>query len=168
MEKPLASLPQLALLGFLMGVATLLFAVQGFQIDGPCMQPHLYTGERVAVNKIAFLLSSPRRGDVVVFHYPRDPRQMYIKRVVGLPGDIVSITGGQVSVDSHPLPEQYKVRAAHGDMAPQYVPHDQYFVLGDNRDQSDDSRDWGDLPRANIVGRAASVYWPPARACVLK
>ena len=53
-------------------------------------------------------------------------------------------------------------------MAPQYVPHDQYFVLGDNRDQSDDSRDWGDLPRANIVGRAASVYWPPARACMLK
>lgn len=167
-QKSLASLSHLVFLGILMAVAVVLFAVQGFQIDGQCMQPHLYTGERIAVNKTAYALTSPKRGDLVVFHYPRDPKQIFIKRIVGMPGDVVSITNGHMQIDHQPLQEPYVVNVAHGDMAPQFVPHDQYFVMGDNRDASDDSRDWGDLPCANIIGRAAACYWPPTHAHVLQ
>ena len=155
-------------LGLLLAVFVVLFVMQGYRVSGDCMRPHLATGERVLAYKLAYAIHGPRRGDIVIFEYPRDPRQTFVKRVVGLPGDRVSITSGQVYVDGAPLPEPYRTYAAHGDMAPQLVPHESYFVLGDNRDVSDDSRDWGDLPRRNILARAVACYWPPQHCQVLR
>ncbi len=156
------------ILGVLLAVAMTMFVMQGFCVSGECMQPHLYTGERVLANKLVYHLASPRRGDIVIFDYPKDPREIYVKRVVGLPGETVAIQGGEVSIDGKALPEPYRIYAAHGDMAPQFVPHDQYFVMGDNRDVSDDSRYWGDLPRRDIIGRAVACYWPPSHCQVLR
>jgi len=156
------------LLGFLLAVATTLFVMQGFCVAGDCMQPHLYTGERVLANKLAYGLASPRRGDIVIFDYPKDTRQVYVKRVIGLPGETVAIQDGQVLINGRPLPEPYKTFAAHGDMTAQAIPPSQYFVMGDNRDVSDDSRYWGDLPRHDIIGRAVACYWPPSRCQVLR
>jgi len=155
-------------LGLLPAVAVVLWVMQGFRVSGDCMRPHLATGERVLAYKLAYTLRGPRRGDIVIFAYPRDPSQTYVKRVVGLPGETVSIRSGLVSVDGRPLPEPYRVYAAHGDMAPQLVPHGTYFVMGDNRDVSDDSRFWGDLPRRDIIGRAVACYWPPRHCQILR
>ncbi len=167
-RSPLLVQAEHGLFGLLLAVALTLFVVQGFCVSGACMEPHLYTGERVLADKLAYDLYAPRRGDIVIFAYPRDPRQTYVKRVIGLPGETVAMRNGQMFIDGKLLPEPYRVRAAHGDMAPQFVPHDQYFVMGDNRDVSDDSRYWGDLPRRLIVGRAALCYWPPQQCQVLK
>ncbi len=156
-----------AVLGVLIALALTLFVVQGFCVSGACMEPHLYTGERVLAWKLAYAVQEPKRGDIVIFHYPRDPRQIYVKRIVGLPGETVSMRAGQVLVDNKTLPEPYRVRAAHGDMAARFIPHDQYFVMGDNRDVSDDSRYWGDLPRARIIGRAVASYWPLRQSRIL-
>ena len=123
-----------------------LFVVQGYCVSGACMEPHLYTGQRVLAYKMAYSVHPPRRGDIVIFAYPRDVRETYVKRVVGLPGETVAIRKGQVFINDTLLPEAYRIFRAHGDWGPQFVPHDQYFVMGDNRDVSDDSRYWGDLP----------------------
>lgn len=155
-------------LGLLIAITITLFVMQGYRVSGACMEPHLWTGERVLVSKMAYALGGPRRGDVVVFRYPRDPRQTFVKRVVGLPGETVAIQNGQVFVNARALPEPYRVNAAHGDMPPRFVPHDQYFVMGDNRDFSDDSRFWGQLPAHEILGRAVACYWPPKHCQVLR
>ena len=156
------------LLGVLLAVAVIMFVMQGFCVSGACMQPHLYTGERVLANKLAYHLASPKRGDIVIFDYPKDTHQIYVKRVIGLPGETVAIQAGQVLINGLPLREPYKTFAAHGDMDAQAIPPGQYFVMGDNRDVSDDSRYWGDLPRHNIIGRAVACYWPPSHAQVLR
>jgi len=155
-------------LGVLIALAMTLFVVQGFCVSGSCMEPHLYTGERVLAWKLAYAASEPKRGDIIIFHYPRNPKEIYVKRIVGLPGETVSMHNGQMAIDSKPLPEPYRLRAAHGDMAARFIPHDQYFVMGDNRDVSDDSRYWGDLPKGRIIGRAVASYWPLGGAHVLK
>ena len=155
------------LLGLLLAAALLLFDTQGYRVSGACMEPHLYTGERILTYKLAYAWQGPRRGDIVVFLFPRDTRQTFVKRVIGLPGDTIAIHAGQVSINDQPLQEPYRVNPAHGDMAPQRVPRGEYFVMGDNRDFSDDSRFWGDLPRQDIVGRAVACYWPPVRSHIL-
>ncbi len=157
-----------ALLGVLLAVAVTLFVMQGFCVSGACMQPHLYTGERVLANKLAYRLGTPKRSEIVIFHYPKNPQEIYVKRVIGLPGETVAIQSGFVSINGKRLPEPYKTFAAHGDMAPRVIPSGQYFVMGDNRDVSDDSRYWGDLPRYDIIGEAVACYWPPLRCQVLR
>jgi signal peptidase I len=157
-----------AMLGFLLAVALTLFVIQGFCVSGECMQPHLYTGERVLANKMAYRLAAPRRGDIVIFDYPKDERQVYVKRVIGLPGETVSMRAGAIFINDRALPEPYRVFDAHGDMAARAIPAGEFFVMGDNRDVSDDSRYWGDLPRHDIIGRAVACYWPPARCSVLR
>jgi signal peptidase I len=155
-------------LGVLIAISVTLFVMQGYRVTGSCMEPHLFTGERVLAYKLAYAVHAPRRGDIVIFAYPPDPRQTFVKRVIGLPGETVAIKSGQVFINDKPLPESYRVFAAHGDWGPQFVPHDQYFVMGDNRDVSDDSRYWGDLPRHEIVGRAVACYWPPKMCQILR
>jgi signal peptidase I len=130
------------------------------RVDGFSMEPTLRNGEFVIVNKLAYKLGSPSVGDVIVFRYPRDPSQEYIKRVVGLPGDQVKIVGGQVIVNGKPLDEPYIASP------PRYnseweVPQGGLFVLGDNRNNSSDSHNWGPVPLENIIGKALFVYWPP-------
>jgi signal peptidase I len=150
------------LLAVLIAASFLLFVVQGYRVSGQCMEPHLYTGDRVMVDKLAYLLHGPRREDLVVFRYPRDESEIFVKRVIGLPGETIAIKSGQVLINDHIISDPDRVFAAHGDMAPQRIPPHEYFVMGDNRDNSDDSRYWGDLPRRDLIGRTVACYWPPA------
>lgn len=130
------------------------------RVDGISMQPTLRDGEFVLINKLAYKLGEPQLGDVIVFHFPRDPEQEYIKRVVGLPGDMVKIQRGVVFVNGQALVEPYI--ADQPDYQNQWqVPENHLFVLGDNRNNSSDSHRWGPVPMEQVVGKALFVYWPP-------
>ena len=141
-----------------------LFVFEPVRVEGYSMMPRLHNNERLFIDKVAFDFEPVRRGDVVVFHYPRDPSQSFIKRVVGLPGDHVVIWGGAVYVNRKRLVEPY-VPAGFQDYAdyPEVtVPAHEYYVLGDHRNSSNDSRFWGCLPVKDIFGRAVFAYWPMA------
>jgi signal peptidase I len=131
------------------------------RVESISMQPTLYAGDFVLVNKIAYKFGSPHRGDVIVFKYPPDPTQVpYIKRIIGLPGDQVHITNGQVYVNGVQLYEPYlaSTTSRGGDWT---VPANELFVMGDNRNNSSDSRSWGFVPMYDVIGKAELVYWPP-------
>jgi signal peptidase I len=132
------------------------------RVDGFSMEPTLKTGEFVIVSKLAYKLSEPKLGDVIVFHYPRDPEQEYIKRVIGLPGDRVLISDGQVSVNGQIIDEPY-IAAAPAYQSEWTVPDNSLFVLGDNRNNSSDSHSWGPVPMNEVIGKAIFVYWPPQK-----
>ena len=136
------------------------FAIQSYRVSGPSMLPGLQTDDYVLVNKIAYLFHAPERGDVIVFHYPLDTSEDFIKRVIGLPGDTVTLDNKTVQVDGVVLHEPYISEAYNPSGKTIKVPMDEYFVLGDNRPLSDDSRDWGFVPKADLVGKAVIVYWP--------
>ena len=131
------------------------------RIESVSMQPTLYEGDFVIVNKLAYKLGDFSRGDVIVFHYPPDPdREPYIKRVIGLPGDRVSVQEGKVYVNNEPLREPY-ISAPPVYQGLWLVPEGSLFVLGDNRNSSSDSHSWGMVPYENVIGKAEVVYWPP-------
>jgi len=133
------------------------------RVESISMQPTLYAGNFVLVNKLAFNFVEPERGDVIVFKYPPDPTQVpYIKRIIGLPGDTIHIEGGKVFINGQELIEPYLVEPTNrgGDWV---VPENNLFVMGDNRNSSSDSRTWGTVPMENIIGRAEIVYWPPEK-----
>ena len=130
------------------------------RVDGDSMIPTLVSGEYVAVNRLSYQLGSPQRGDIIVFHFPRNPKEEYIKRVVGLPGDVVEVMNGSVYVNGQPLAENY-LNVKMNYTGKWEVPADQLFVLGDNRNNSSDSHDWGTVPMDYVVGTAVLVYWPP-------
>jgi signal peptidase I len=133
-----------------------------FRVDGPSMQPNLYTGQYVLADKIAYRLGSPQRGDVVVLVPPIAHGESFIKRLMGLPGDTITIRGGKVWINGQLATEPYI--AAPPDYSGSWtLGPDQYFVLGDNRNDSSDSHVWGSVPRADITGKALVVYWPPAQ-----
>jgi signal peptidase I len=131
------------------------------------MMPGLSDQERIFVNKYEYKLgeNNIHRGDLVVFHYPKDPRESYIKRVVGLPGDSVRIVLGEVYVNGKKLDEPYVLDAyrGHDSMDMEVIPPEHYFVLGDHRNSSSDSRSWGYVARDEIYGKAVLVYWPLAK-----
>jgi signal peptidase I len=131
------------------------------KIDGSSMEPNLHHGEFVIVSKINYRFGEPERGDVVVFDFPRNITQEYIKRVIGLPGDHVLIEDGRVYVNDLLLTEPYLFEEAvyEGDWS---VPDDALFVLGDNRNNSSDSHNWGMVPMKNVIGEALLIYWPPS------
>ena len=131
------------------------------RVDGYSMEPNLHSGEFVIVNKLVYKFGSPQIGDVIVFHFPRDPKQEYIKRVIGLPGDQVVVSNKQVIVNGQILDEPY-IAAPPVYESSWTVTEDALFVLGDNRNNSSDSHNWGLVPLKNIVGKAAFIYWPPS------
>lgn len=136
------------------------FVVQSYHMEGPTMQPTLHPNEYVLVNKAAFLFRPPARGDVIVFHFPRNTRQDYIKRIIGVPGDTVQVDGTNVWVNGVQLRETY-IKVAYNPVAKRWrVPPDQFFVMDDNREFGDDSRIWDFVPKNYIVGKAVLVYWP--------
>jgi signal peptidase I len=138
------------------------------KIESISMQPTLYENDMVIVNKIAYKLGKPERGDVIIFHYPPNPTiEPYIKRVIGLPGDQVQVQGGVVSVNGQALREPY-IKAAPAYNGAWNVPAGALFVLGDNRNNSSDSHAWGVVPFGNVIGRAEMVYWPPQEWRLLK
>ena len=149
-------------LSVLLAFTVFLFLYQPVQVEGTSMLPLLKNHERIVVNRIAYHVESIHRGDIIVFHYPLDPAQSFIKRVIGLPGDWVSIRNGQVYVNGRLLREPY-VMPAYLDRetyAPVHVARGHYYVLGDHRDFSSDSRTWGTVARKYIYGKAAFAYWP--------
>jgi signal peptidase I len=154
----------------LIAVVLIVFIYQPVKVEGTSMMPTLTDQERIFINKFTyrFGLGSIERGDTVVFWYPQDTSKSYIKRVIGIPGDRVRVEGGQVYVNGSSLPEAY-VPAENRDQSSwregreQTVPEGRYFVLGDHRNQSSDSRMWGYVPRENIYGKAVFVYWPLAK-----
>lgn len=130
------------------------------RVDGASMEPSLQSGEFVIVNKLAYTFGDPAIGDVIVFHFPRDPDQEYIKRVIGLPGDRVEVREGIVYVNDQILNEDY-IAASPVYETVWDVPSDSLFVLGDNRNNSSDSHNWGPVPMDNVIGKATFIYWPP-------
>jgi len=130
------------------------------QVDGSSMEPSFHDKDAVVVYKLAYRFGEIERGDVIVFPYPLDPELDYIKRVIGLPGDRVRIDDNVVYVNDQPLEEPYTMAATNGNFAEIGVPLGHVFVLGDNRNDSGDSRFWGTLPIDTIVGKAIFVYWP--------
>ncbi len=139
---------------------TIRFVLQSYHVEGPSMQPGLTTDQYVLVNKTAYLFRAPERGDVVVFHAPRDPGKDYIKRVIGLPGDVIQTDDANVWVNGVQLNETYIAEKYNPSGISWKVPANSYFVLGDNRLVSDDSRDWCYVPKDFMVGKAVAVYWP--------
>ena len=150
----------------------ILFLYQPVKVEGTSMMPSLDDQERIFINKFVYRLhiDNVERGDTVVFWYPGDPTKSYIKRVIGVPGDRVEVDRGTVLVNGKPLKEDY--------VPPEYrdqvstpvtkVPDGEYFVLGDHRSSSNDSRSWGMVPRRYIYGKAVFVYWPLDKMGILK
>ncbi len=150
----------------------LVFVVQPVKVEGTSMLPRLHDGERIFVNKLIYYgLPELERGDIVVFWYPDDPSKSYIKRVIGLPGETVQLRGGRILVNGKELQEPYldpALNAAPDERAPVYVKPHYYFVMGDNRDNSSDSRSWGLVPEKYIYGKALFRYWPLSQASVIR
>jgi len=136
-------------------------ALQNFRIEGHSMQPNLHHGQFMIINRAVYYLHPPQRGDVIVFHSPGNPRKDFIKRVVGLPGEEVEMREGQVFIDGTRLEETYISQPGNRSWGPELVGEFNYFVLGDNRNNSSDSRSWGTLDGEAIVGKAWISYWPP-------
>jgi signal peptidase I len=132
-----------------------------FRIEGASMEPNLHDSEYVLIDKISYRLHAPERGDVIVFERQGNERD-YIKRIIGLPGDTVQVAGGQVLVNGIALDEPYLNQVIHTDMPARQVEEGRYFVMGDNRNNSSDSRAFGSIAVNDIVGRAWLVYWPPS------
>lgn len=151
-------------LSVLIAIVVILFLYQPVKVEGTSMMPSLQNDERIFINKFVyrFGISDIGRGDTVVFLYPGDPSKSYIKRVIGIPGDDVKIDDGTVYVNGKALAEPYVAQDYRDQITwgEQTVPADKYFVLGDHRSSSNDSRSWGYVPRQNIYGKAVFVYWP--------
>src|SRR5690242_16353298 len=147
----------------------IIFVYQPVKVEGGSMEPGLEDQERIVINKLAYRLESIERGDIVVFRYPRDTRKSFIKRVIGLPGDRIRIAYGHVFVNDQPIPESY-VPSDFLDARsyPQtVVPENSYFVLGDHRCASNDSREFGPVMRSYIYGKAVFGYWPMEKLGIL-
>jgi signal peptidase I len=165
------------------------FSIQPFRVDGPSMQPGLHTDELVVVNLLSYDFGSPQRGDVIVFHPPGDPGEQFVKRIIGVPGDTVTLTPTNVAVDGMVLHEPYISPIPSGaeqntvgclDFGARgsvqvVLQRDQYYVMGDNRLNSQDSRCFGVVSRQSIVGKAEvvlfpvnSIHWLPSYAAVFQ
>jgi len=175
------------IIAFILAMIIRAFIVQAFKIPTGSMRPTLLEGDIILVNKFIYgakipftnwrlpALRQPQRGDVVVFMYPENPKKDFIKRLIGLPGEIVEIKEGTVYVNNGPLREvpfdkiYYYNRGDFGGEGQKItVPNDTFFVMGDNSASSQDSRYWGFVPHKNILGCAILIYWPPQRIRIIK
>jgi len=155
-----------------LAVIVILFLYQPVKVEGTSMMPTLDDQERIFINKFVYRLHFGKidRGDTVVFWFPHDPTKSYIKRVIAVPGDRVEVDHGSVIVNGQALvenyvPEEYRDQSSMTETA---VPKDEYFVLGDHRSSSNDSRAWGMVPRRYIYGKAVFIYWPLDKMGVLR
>jgi signal peptidase I len=149
--------------------ACLRLTVQSYTVVMSSMQPNFQDGECIMVNKLSYRSSGPQRGDVIIFDPPFDSEYPFIKRVIGLPGDTVEINDGKVSINGTPLEEdEYIAAQPNYTMSVQEVPENEYFVLGDNRNHSNDSHSGWTVPRDNIIGKAWFTYWPPSKLGVVE
>ena len=190
MRTILRELIETAILALLIFLA-LQFSVENFRVEGMSMDPTLDEGEHLLVNKLVYLrldpeslarflpfvdkerteslfpFHAPHRGEVIIFRFPQDRSHDFVKRVIGLPGEVVEVRAGQVLIDGRPLAEPYITHQDPSSMEPFPVPAGSYFVMGDNRRVSNDSRDWGSVPEEDLIGRAWVSYWPLDRLQIL-
>jgi signal peptidase I len=161
--NPISWIRDLAL-SVLIAVVLIVFIYQPVKVEGTSMMPTLSDQERIFINKFTYRLGASHieRGDMVVFWFPLDVSKSYIKRVIGLPGDVVEINKGVVKVNGKALAEDYvpEEYRDYQSRPPEPIPPDRYYVLGDHRSSSNDSRAWGTVPRQNVYGKAVFVYWP--------
>jgi signal peptidase I len=148
----------------------ILFVYQPVKVEGGSMEPGLEDQERIVINKLVYRLETIDRGDIVVFRYPRDTHKSFIKRIIGLPGDHIYISFGHVYVNGKQLlepyvPSDYLDARSFPEMV---VPSNAYFVLGDHRSMSNDSREFGPVMRSYIYGKAVFGYWPMEKMGVLR
>ena len=155
-----------------LAIIVILFLYQPVKVEGTSMMPTLDDQERIFINKFVYRLHFGKidRGDTVVFWFPGDPTKSYIKRVIAVPGDRIEVNQGAVIVNGNALvenyvPEEYRDQSS---MTERTVPQDEYFVLGDHRSSSNDSRAWGMVPRRYIYGKAVFIYWPLEKMGVLR
>ncbi len=149
-------------------VVCYLFLFQPHQVNGASMEPNFHDKEYLLTDKISYRLGTPQRGDVVIFRAPKNRELDYIKRIIGLPGDKVKVVNGKVFINNNLLKESY-IPATTETFTGAFlrsgeeflIPEDEFFVLGDNRLHSSDSREWGTVNRGDIIGKAWLVYWPP-------
>lgn len=146
----------------LLALFIIFFVAQSFLVQGDSMEPSLHDGERLLVDKVTYRFRPPERGEIIVFSFPKDPRRKFIKRVIGVPGDIVEIRDRQLVINGVPIVEEYIRGPMYQPYGPITVPEGTVWVLGDNRNNSEDSRfpDVGPVPLDLVVGRAVVVYWP--------
>jgi signal peptidase I len=149
--------------------ALIQMVIRNFRVVGTSMVDNLHDGQYLIIDKLSynsflkeqFGFGGPTRGDVIVFEPPGHPDEDYVKRIIGLPGETVEIVRGQVFINGALLPEPFQPNVGSYTTTPQLVPEGHVFVLGDNRNNSNDSHNWGTLPLENVVGRAWVSYWPP-------
>lgn len=162
-KSALREIVETVLVTLLIYVLIRTFLFENYRVLGHSMDPTLGDGQYLVVNKLLYRLQDPQRGDIVVLHDTKDDSRKLIKRVIGLPGETVEIRAGQVLVNGQPLSEPYITRPAAYSQPATQIPAGQYYVLGDNRNNSSDSHSWGTLPVDKIVGKAWLSYWPASR-----
>jgi signal peptidase I len=163
------------LIAFILAMIIRTFVVQAFKIPTGSMRPTLIEGDRILVNKFIYKFKEPKRGDIIVFKYPEDPKLDFIKRLIGLSNESVEIKNGKVYINGKLVEEKallskyYYNRGDYGQIDKSVViPKDSYFAMGDNSGNSRDSRYWGFVPKKNLIGKAILIYWPPYRMRLLE
>ena len=166
-ENPLVELIKTLGLSIFLALGIRTFIAEARYIPSGSMLPTLQINDRLIIDKVGYKFTAPARGDIVVFSPPDVLKQQYkdafIKRIIGLPGDIVEVKEGKVYVNNQVLPEDYIAEHPNYHWGPDRIPPNQYLVLGDNRNNSYDSHYWGFVPRENIIGKAVVRFWPPNR-----
>jgi signal peptidase I len=144
------------------------FGIQVARVEGQSMAPTLEDQDRLIVNKLVYRIGDPRRGDIVMLYYPLNPEKSFVKRVIAEEGDTVRIVDGRVYVNDIPLKDDYVPSEfrSHDDWGPQVIPEGYYFVMGDHRNNSSDSRHWGMVPKKYIIGKVQLRWWPVPAARV--
>ena len=165
--SPLSEIFQFSLIAILIVVPIRLFIAQPFIVSGASMEDTFHTGEYLIVDQLTYHFEEPTRGDVIVFRYPRDPSKYFIKRVIGVPGDTVTIENGVITIVNEANPQGFVLSEGYAETMPpaaklvEKIGDREYFVMGDNRDESSDSRAWGVLQEERIIGRAWVRLFPP-------
>lgn len=151
-------------LAVVLAIVLRLFILEPFYIPSGSMEPTLFENDRIIVSKLNYRFTEPQRGDVIVFKYPLDTSKNYVKRLIALGGETVEIQDSVIYVDGSPISEDYLPAGLRfANYGPFEVPADTYFMMGDNRNNSSDSREWGIVVEDLIIGKAVLLYWPPGR-----
>lgn len=171
-KHPIIEIVEFAFIALLIVVPVRMFIAQPFIVSGDSMKDTFHSGEYLIIDQISYRLNDPKRGDVIVFHYPQDPSKFFIKRIIGMPGDSIDIKGNVVKVTTAEgkemtLDEPYVRTMAENSNVTETLGEREYFVMGDNRDESSDSRVWGVLQKEKIVGRAFIRLFPFNEAEIL-